>query len=378
MSEEREAETTPSWRRWLSWGLALAVVAGVFLVILPRISDFQQVWETIRGLSALAIGGLLLITLWNQITYWLVAVAAMPGLSLGKAAVLNLTSTAVANTVPAGGGVGVGLSATILDSWGYSPAEIGRYVVVTGIWNNFVKLGMPPVALGLLALTGEANGTLTTAALVGIVVLVASIAGLIALLRSESTARWIGARVQSVVTWTMGLINRAGPDDLEQRAADFREDSRELLASRWHWLTAATVVGHTSLYLVLLVTLRVSGIGADQLSWVEVLAGFSFARLITAIPVTPGGAGLIELGYVGAFTQFGADKNPVVAAVLVFRVLTYVLPIPLGGITYWLWSRNDDWDRDDRDVEDDEAQDRDEATADADDEDTREPAGAAN
>ena len=33
----------------------------------------------------------------------------------------------------------------------------------------------------------------------------------------------------------------------------------------------------------------------------------------------------------------------VVAAVLMFRLLTYVLPILLGGCTYIFWRRNKSW-----------------------------------
>src|SRR5438034_201160 len=49
--------------------------------------------------------------------------------------------------------------------------------------------------------------------------------------------------------------------------------------------------------------------------------------------------GLAELGYIGGLLLAGGDRTHVVAAVLVFRVLTYFLQIPLGGITYVLWRR---------------------------------------
>jgi putative heme transporter len=41
---------------------------------------------------------------------------------------------------------------------------------------------------------------------------------------------------------------------------------------------------------VLLVTLRHVGVSDVEVSWAEVLAVFAFARLATAIPLTPGGA----------------------------------------------------------------------------------------
>ena len=55
-------------------------------------------------------------------------------------------------------------------------------------------------------------------------------------------------------------------------------------------------------------------------------------RLLSAIPITPGNVGVVELGLTGALVAAGGGRAEVVAAVLVFRVLTYVLPIPLGVV----------------------------------------------
>ena len=83
----------------------------------------------------------------------------------------------------------------------------------------------------------------------------------------------------------------------------------------------------------------------DELSWIQVLAAFAFVRLISALPVTPGGVGVVELGYAAAMT-IGLDdltSAQVVAAILVFRVITYALPIPLGAGAYVIWRRNRSW-----------------------------------
>jgi len=41
----------------------------------------------------------------------------------------------------------------------------------------------------------------------------------------------------------------------------------------------------------------------------------------------------------------GGDKAQVVASVLVYRVLTYVLPIPIGVACYAAWPRITRWKR---------------------------------
>ncbi len=70
---------------------------------------------------------------------------------------------------------------------------------------------------------------------------------------------------------------------------------------------------------------------------------FAFVRLLTAIPLMPGGLGIIEVGLIAGLTTAGGDKAQVVAAVLVYRMLTYVVPIAFGIVTYLFWKRNTSW-----------------------------------
>jgi uncharacterized protein (TIRG00374 family) len=82
---------------------------------------------------------------------------------------------------------------------------------------------------------------------------------------------------------------------------------------------------------------------AADVSWAETQAVFAFARFVTAIPLTPGGVGVVELALIGGLTQTGGADADVVAAVLLFRLLTYVLPIVVGAFTYVYWRRNRSW-----------------------------------
>ena len=87
------------------------------------------------------------------------------------------------------------------------------------------------------------------------------------------------------------------------------------------------------------------GVDATRVSWVEALTVFAFARLLTAIPFTPGGLGVVELALITGLSSAGGARAQVAAAVLVFRALTFVLPIPIGLATYVFWRRNRTWRR---------------------------------
>ena len=333
------------WKRIVQALISLAIVAGIFLGVMPLIADYGDVFDTIRAMTSLETGSLVLIGLWNLATYWFVLTAALPGLRLREAAVVNQASTAVSNTLPAGGVIGVGVSISVLTSWGFTIGSIGRSAVVTGIWNNFVKLGMPVLALSLLALEGEVTPVRLAAAAVGIAVLVAAVVVFALLLRSDRLARVIGRGVGRVVDWARNLLHKAPVGDWEDRSSAFRTDTIGLLRHRWIWLTVATLVSHISLFLVLLVALRHVGVSQSELSWIAVFAAFAFVRLISALPLTPGGVGVVELGYAAVMT-LGLDdltSAQVVAAILVFRGITYLLPIPLGLLSYITWRVNKSW-----------------------------------
>jgi uncharacterized protein (TIRG00374 family) len=70
-----------------------------------------------------------------------------------------------------------------------------------------------------------------------------------------------------------------------------------------------------------------------------VFAAWALIRIITTIPITPGGLGVVELGLTGALVSFGGSRPEVVAAVLLYRVLTYVPPIAVGGVCLLVWRR---------------------------------------
>ena len=87
------------------------------------------------------------------------------------------------------------------------------------------------------------------------------------------------------------------------------------------------------MWLVLLACLRGTGLSQAQVPWQTSLAAFAFVRLLTMLPVTPGGIGITELGLVGILAAGAGHRASaqVTAAVLLYRAVTYLPPIPLGA-----------------------------------------------
>jgi uncharacterized protein (TIRG00374 family) len=325
--------------------ITVAVLALIFVGVIPKVAAYSQVWKTITDMTWLEITTLLLAGAWNLFSYLPVLTTVLPGLRLREAFVSTEATTAVANTVPAGGAVAVGLTYAMYSSWGFTGAEIVRSIIVSGVWNTFLKLGAPVIALALLVVQGDATGGLIGAALIGVVVLIGAVIAFALLLRSEALARAVGTRMERVVAWCYRLVRKDFQRDWGTAAVEFRENTIGLLEHRWLWLTFVTMVSHLSLFLVLLLCLRHVGVGVHEVSTVKVFAAFSFIRLLSALPITPGGVGLVELGYLAVLGAGQPDplKAQIVAATLLFRAITYFLPIPLGVGTWLFWRRNTSW-----------------------------------
>ncbi len=310
--------------------LGLAAVVAIFVVVLPRIADYGAVLDVISGLSGwwlAALGGAAIL---NVLTFGPPWMAALPGLSFLSALRVALASTAIANVAPGGDAIGIAFTFRILRSRGYDTARTALAVILFSVWNQFVNVLFPIAAVVLLAGEGESNDLLREAGLVGAAILVPAITALAIALRSDRGARRIGRLATRVANVVLRLVRRPPVEDQGERLSRFRAGSKDVIASRWPQLTLATLAGHLTVWFVLLVCLRAVGIDGGSVSVLESFAAWSLVRLLSAVPLTPGGLGVVELGLTGALVGFGGSQDKVVAAVLVYRFLTFLPPIPLG------------------------------------------------
>jgi putative heme transporter len=317
-----------------------AVVAVVFAVILPRIADYSEVWDVMTRLTTAELLALAVATLINVATYGPPWMAALPGLGYRQSMVLTQTSTALSVAVPGGDAVGIAASYAMLRGWGFNRSAVAVAVVVTGVWNQIVNIVLPLLALSLLLLSGGSSPLLLTAGLIGMAAVAAVAVALALVLRGEPQARATGERAERLANRALRLARRHPRAGWGEAVVQFRRETIDLLARRWAAITVAAFAGHLAVFGVLIVSLRATGVDAGQVSWVEALAAWGLVRLLTAVPVTPGGVGIVELGLSSALVGFGADNAEAVAAVLLYRVLTVIPTLVLGGILGLTWRRH--------------------------------------
>ncbi len=103
-----------------------------------------------------------------------------------------------------------------------------------------------------------------------------------------------------------------------------------------HQGSGATDVAKPADRAALLCSLR--AVGAEPRPSLVVLA-YTGAELLALIPLTPGGLGFVEAGLVGTLSLAGVAPQDALLATLTYRLVSYWLPIPAGGVAYAAFRR---------------------------------------
>ncbi|MFI0411746.1 lysylphosphatidylglycerol synthase domain-containing protein [Actinomadura sp. 3N508] len=326
-------------RTWFGRALALLVVAAIFGKVLPGLVDLERVTEILRTrVSALE---LLLLSGLTVLSVLLSAVglsAALPGLKIVPASVMNVVTTALSYALPGGGAAGAALNVTMCRELGFRAGPIALQVLVTGLWNVLTRLTLPLLALGLLALASDVPPQVRGAGVLGLglaAVLVA-LAGVM-LWHDRAASAIVAAGVRAARPVARLLHRRV--DGHAGDVARFQAGARELIRARWPALTLSSVGYHVCVFAVLYASLQAAG--AARVGVLEAFAVYTVARQVTVIPLTPGSAGVLDLALIGGLDLTGADLPAVTAGVLLFRFFTYLLYLPMGGLLWpwWRWGR---------------------------------------
>jgi uncharacterized membrane protein YbhN (UPF0104 family) len=65
-------------------------------------------------------------------------------------------------------------------------------------------------------------------------------------------------------------------------------------------------------------------------------------RVVIALSPIPGGAGLAELGLIALLEQAGVSLIDATGTTLLYRFLTWFLPMIVGSLLWWQYSRTDE------------------------------------
>jgi uncharacterized protein (TIRG00374 family) len=244
---------------------------------------------------------------------------------------INLAGVAATRFFSAGGAGGIALTYWALRKAGMERRDVARRMVAfVSLQYAFYPLAL--IVFGILLRTGVVNGKSS----VELTIVPAGVAGLLLI---------------------VGVLITLIPSDVEQRLTRFAHSERAR-----HWLQSAAKVPATvgegfrfALSLFAhpskggLAVVGTAGFWAANIGilWASfhafgvhvplavVIQGFFLGMVANLFPFAPAGVGAVDAGMIGAFVLFGIPKETVFPAILVFRLVSFWMPIPPGIFAFF-------------------------------------------
>ena len=318
------------WSRWLP--LALLVLAGIF-----GAKHFHEVKKAAALLGHAHLEWIALALLFQVGTYFAVGFVyrtlaralktSLPWPAAAKLAVVNLFVNAA---VPSAGLSGNLFLGRMLSRRGV-PAGTGSVIVLLERTVYFTALAMfAAVVIGIRVMHGRLRPSEVIAAAALSAVVVGLILTARKVLRSpRAIAERIGGWAERAPRWIAKRISRPA---LLAEAKEI-EDAGGPSALPASVLALALVAEGTLLLLDSLTIWALFHAIKAPLPLGRASVGFALATVLAQIVVIPG---TLEVGLAGILRGVGAHIGSAVAVTLLFHVVTFWLPLPLG----WLFYRN--------------------------------------
>ena len=268
----------------------------------------------------------------------LVFCALIPGVSIIRGPTSWLILSGIGASVPFGPW-NMGVLWVVIRGWGIANIPATSGIALYGIVNELSRLFLPLFALIILWATGDLAGvqnadTAWTIAIISAVAFVVATASIIAVVRSERAADWLGRTGQRIVSWVMAGSAARGLRTSPASIHRFRDQLGVVIRGRGLAALGGVDRSQFAWVIVLIVALRMTGVPESALNPGEIFAVYALVMVITIIPLSPGGAGVPELLFISGLTTIAGTQyqSAITAGVFLYRLYYWFLPIPLAWI----------------------------------------------
>ena len=310
----------------------IAFGIAIYLLI-PRLGGLERnvealhhahLWPMLVGVAVEAASLAAYIALYRTV---LRALGAQVGARTAAQGVM--AGFLVSHVVPGGSVAGSIANVKTMEREGVGARTTGLAITLTVIVSD--------IALAALFLAGViyslAKRSVPVAFVVTAVVMIPILGTLVGLVFLFAFRRDAAGRfVHRIARLLHRVVHRIDADALERQALEIADQTRNVLTGRRfvealglalaNWLLDVSV-----LYLFFLAVGHHQHFGA-------LVVAYAVANLVSAIPITPSGLGVMEATLVAISVGFGAPRSTAVVAVLGYRLVNFWLPLPIGAAAY--------------------------------------------
>jgi uncharacterized protein (TIRG00374 family) len=244
---------------------------------------------------------------------------------------INMAGVAATLLLSAGGAGGVALTYWALRKAGMGRRDVGRRMVAF-VSLHYVFYPFALILFGVLLRTGVMNGkgsvelTIVPAAVAGLLLILGVLITLIPADTEKRLARYAHNERSQHLLQTVGKVPATLGEGFRFALGLFTHPSRgglAVLGAAGFW---AFSIG------VLWASFHAFGV---HVPLAVVVQGFFLGMVANLFPLAPAGVGAVDAGMIGAFVLFGFPSETVFPAILIFRLVSFWMPIPPGIFAFF-------------------------------------------
>jgi uncharacterized protein (TIRG00374 family) len=303
----------------------LAIGGVAIYLLLPSITEVFASWPRLQTLDPVWVAILVGLQAASLASMWTLQRLAIRTRAWLPIVTSQLAGNAFSRVIPGGAAAGAALQFRMLSRAGFPGARIASGLTTASLLNVAVLFALPVLALPALLGGGPVDPGLSQTVFVGVGALAVMFAiGSIFFFTNRPllVTGWVAERVANRV-----LRGRRSVRYLPARMLRERNMIRKTFGKGWAKALLATIGRWGFDYLTLLAALV--AIGADPDPSLVLLA-FVVAQILGMIPITPGGIGFVEAGLTATLALAGVSPGDAVVATLIYRLMSYWLPLPVG------------------------------------------------
>ena len=317
--------------------IMIALLYYAFFVVLPNEINWADVTAALEALNAAQIVALGISGVIVMIFLGWASKASLPGLNLYQGFESSGTSQMTAFVIPPPGDYVIRFS--MYRTYGFTDAQSAISVLIAMVLRYVTIFFMPALGYGVALVGGVAPPDgfawfigLTVAWLVAVFLLRQVI-------QSDAAAHAVGRWINAVVSKVMRLFHRTPAKDLEASVVDFGFKTRGTIEENRTSLVASNLLWGLSNVLVLGLAIRFSGLDSSTISLAAIFLASGALMVVNILPI-PGKNALVAPAL---FTMLAltttADQSQLTAALVLYRVVTWIEPMLFGIVLFFLWRR---------------------------------------
>jgi uncharacterized protein (TIRG00374 family) len=316
-------------------GVLLAVTGVSLYLLAPALLEVFGAYERLDDFNPLWWIAMVLLQIGSYACIWELQKIAIRAERHGPVVTSQLASNAFGRVVPGGVAAAGAMQYAMLRAARVPAGQVASGMTASSVLLFGILLALPLLALPAVLFGAPVDPGLGRAALIGGVLFVLLFAAGAAALLWDRPLVLVGRAAQAV----RNRIRRNKPPlaGLPERLLRERNSVTMVLGQRW-WQALLLAVGRWLLdYATLIAAL--TAVHADPRPSTVLLA-FCAAQFLGTLPLTPGGLGFVEAGLTGTLALAGVPAGAAVVATLAYRLVSFWLPIPAGGIAAILHRRH--------------------------------------